>query len=106
MRSFAVALALTLPLAFLCTGCGDDDTPPAGDSGPDDGGPTDTGGERCTSDDDCDDGTYCNGLETCDLAAGRCEDGTAPSCDDSTACTADSCDEASSSCVHAAPDDD
>ncbi len=44
----------------------------------------------CTIDDDCDDSDVCNGLETCD--AGSCLAGTPLDCDDSNACTDDSCD--------------
>ncbi|MCZ6653391.1 MAG: calcium-binding protein [Planctomycetota bacterium] len=49
----------------------------------------------CTDDTDCDDGDPCNGAEVCnDLPASGmvCVDGTAPTCDDSDACTDDSCD--------------
>ena len=45
----------------------------------------------------CDDGAFCNGVETCDPAL-DCQAGTAPDCDDSNSCTVDSCDEASDSC--------
>ncbi len=38
----------------------------------------------------CSDGNACNGAETCN-ASGSCTAGTALSCDDSNACTADSC---------------
>ena len=34
---------------------------------------------ECTIDDDCDDGLYCNGVETCD-AGGTCQAGTSPDC--------------------------
>jgi hypothetical protein len=51
----------------------------------------------------CDDGLYCNGVETCDADAG-CHAGTAPSCADAVACTTDSCDEAADACDHT-PDD-
>ncbi|MCH8851149.1 MAG: calcium-binding protein [Planctomycetes bacterium] len=51
----------------------------------------------CADDADCDDGDPCNGAETCDatdaLADGAgCVAGTAPTCDDSDACTTDTCD--------------
>jgi hypothetical protein len=44
----------------------------------------------------CDDGAYCNGEETCGSAG--CEDGTDVVCDDSVACTDDSCNETTDSC--------
>ncbi|MBI4716249.1 MAG: hypothetical protein HY763_00430, partial [Planctomycetes bacterium] len=52
----------------------------------------------CLNDAGCDDGLYCNGTETC--VNGVCQPGTAPDCADSVACTADTCDEATDSCVH------
>lgn len=44
----------------------------------------------CTVDADCDDGVFCNGAETCDVATGNCIAGTRP-CDDggATACADD-----------------
>src|SRR5204862_7074329 len=44
----------------------------------------------CVSDADCDDGNFCNGLETC--VDNQCTPGAAPSCDDHNGCTDDSCD--------------
>ena len=44
------------------------------------------------NDADCDDGAFCNGLETCDVQLG-CQTGTPPPVDDGVACTNDSCDE-------------
>jgi hypothetical protein len=38
----------------------------------------------------CDDATVCNGREVC--ASGACVKGTAPTCNDQSACTTDSCD--------------
>ncbi len=61
----------------------------------------DEGADTCehfARDDRCDDALHCNGVETCDAAAG-CRAGVAPTCDDGLACTADACDEASDSCV-------
>jgi len=40
----------------------------------------------------CDDGTFCNGSETCDAQIG-CQDGTPPVIDDGVGCTDDSCNE-------------
>ncbi len=46
----------------------------------------------------CDDGLFCNGVETCDPTQG-CVAGVAPICDDGIACTLDSCDDALG-CLH------
>ncbi len=62
------------------------------------GGPT-----TCSADADCDNGIYCDGVETCHPTQG-CQPGTPVSCDDGIACTADSCNEATDSC-DAAPND-
>ena len=51
----------------------------------------------CGADSDCDDGLFCNGIETCDLATGQCIAGASP-CDDSDPCTVD-CDETNDFCV-------
>lgn len=69
----------------------------------------------CATDAECDDGEFCNGAETCDMATMTCTDGTAPcaegetclededacvgcvedaDCDDGDACTTDMCDAA------------
>jgi hypothetical protein len=52
----------------------------------------------------CDDGLYCNGVETCSPtgpAPTGCLAGTPPACPpDSIACTVDACDEATKSCKH------
>jgi hypothetical protein len=54
-----------------------------------------------TSDAACDDGTFCNGAETCDAVAG-CQAGPAPDCDDGIACTDDVCDQNTDACDHLA----
>ncbi len=46
----------------------------------------------------CDDGIFCNGVETCNVSTG-CVAGTPPSCDDGNPCTADLCDTLLG-CVH------
>ena len=58
---------------------------------------------NATNDDSCDDGLYCNGVETCDAALG-CQAGTAPACDDGVACTDDGCDETNDRCTHTTND--
>ncbi|MGB0715001.1 MAG: S8 family serine peptidase, partial [Phycisphaerae bacterium] len=45
----------------------------------------------------CDDGAYCNGVETCSATLG-CQSGTPVNCDDGVACTNDSCNESTDSC--------
>ncbi|NMC69789.1 MAG: hypothetical protein GYA57_06930 [Myxococcales bacterium] len=46
----------------------------------------------------CSDLVFCNGLETCDAAAG-CRPGTPPSCDDGVPCTEDRCDGPTDRCL-------
>ncbi len=54
----------------------------------------------CDGNDDCDDGLYCNGEETCNLGSGECEAGTAPCPDDGLWCNgAEGCDEAGDQCT-------
>jgi hypothetical protein len=55
----------------------------------------------CTVDLDCDDGSFCNGDETCD-GAGACQAGTPVVCDDGVGCTDDSCNETTDSCDYTA----
>jgi len=47
----------------------------------------------------CDDGVYCNGVETCSATLG-CVDGDTVECGDSFSCTDDTCDETSESCLN------
>jgi len=54
----------------------------------------------CTTDAQCSDGQFCNGAETCVIATGVCQAGTAPNCADAIACTTDTCNEATDSCDH------
>ncbi len=53
--------------------------------------------DSATSNAACDDGAFCNGVETCHATLG-CQAGSAPNCSDGVACTIDSCNEASDSC--------
>ena len=48
----------------------------------------------------CDDGEYCNGVESCNAVTGACEDGEAPVVDDGVDCTMDECDEDTDKVVH------
>jgi len=47
----------------------------------------------CTINAECDDGAFCNGAETCEIASGDCLAGKPPVVDDGVGCTDDSCDE-------------
>jgi Putative metal-binding motif len=47
--------------------------------------------DKCTQDSDCDDGDVCTGVETCGPSK-VCQTGTPMTCDDSDACTTNSCD--------------
>lgn len=61
---------------------------------------TDTCGSGCTTDADCDDGLFCNGVETCDVSSGFCVAGASP-------CAVDeACDEGSDICVPGPPPED
>lgn len=70
--------------------------------------PTPTRGELtespCSSDWDCDDGVYCNGLESCD--DNFCRLGLPPQCDDGIECTVDSCAHLENGCRFVPPDED
>jgi hypothetical protein len=52
------------------------------------------------SDDACDDGQFCTGVERCSPDLG-CVDGTPPALDDGVGCTADRCDEDRDEVIHA-----
>ncbi len=54
-------------------------------------------------DGNCDDGQFCNGVETCDAVA-DCQAGTAPVADDGVACTDETCDEVNDVIVSTAND--
>ncbi len=47
----------------------------------------------------CDDGSFCNGVESCDVELG-CQAGTPVDCNDGVSCTNDSCNETTDSCDH------
>jgi hypothetical protein len=59
-------------------------------------------GPQCYNNEDCDDGHWCNGAETCvdDL----CQAGTPVDCADTVTCTDDSCNEILDQCDHLAND--
>ena len=53
----------------------------------------------CTSDLECDDGSYCSGTEFCDIGGtDTCQIGLPVDCDDGISCTDDSCNETTASC--------
>ena len=87
-------------LALALGACGDDD---GGMDAGMDAAAVDAPPE-CTLDEECDDGLFCNGEESC--VEGRCFFADAPSCDDGVACTTDLCDEELDACVALAPDED
>ena len=51
----------------------------------------------------CDNGLYCDGVETCHATL-DCQSGTAPTCNDGVGCTDDSCNEGTDSCDNIAND--
>ncbi|MFX1286455.1 MAG: PKD domain-containing protein [Promethearchaeota archaeon] len=51
----------------------------------------------------CDNGQFCDGIETCDILT-DCQPGLAPSTDDGVGCTIDSCDETTDTIIHTADD--
>lgn len=53
----------------------------------------------------CDDGVYCNGVETCSATLG-CRAGPVVTCSDNDNCSIDTCVEASRSCIHEPRDAD
>ena len=55
--------------------------------------------EHTPIDSACDDGSFCNGTETCDPFLG-CQGGAPPSCDDGIECTGDACNESTFACDH------
>ena len=67
-----------------------------------DGEPGEDSSEACATPEDCDDGIYCNGVETCE--DDTCQAGARPDCADAVSCTVDVCDEATQACV-SLPDD-
>jgi hypothetical protein len=81
--------------ASLVVGCGAR-TAPTRPPPPPDAGVAGGAGDCATG---CDDGVFCNGLETCDEEADRCVPGEPPSCDDGDVCTADRCDPGTDRCV-------
>jgi hypothetical protein len=60
---------------------------------------------RCTRDEDCDNGLYCDGEETCGTD-GTCQPGTDVECDDFNPCTTGRCEESSEGCVYDSLDGD
>jgi hypothetical protein len=65
----------------------------------------DTIGSPCTSDDECDNGAFCDGVEYCH-PEGVCRGSPAPDCADEDDCTTDACNEETDSCEHVLIDGD
>ena len=59
----------------------------------------------CGEESQCDDGQFCNGVESCDPDTGNCLDGDAPVVNDGIECTVDECDEDSDEVTNL-PDDE
>jgi cysteine-rich repeat protein len=55
-------------------------------------------------DSSCDDGQFCNGVETCDVVLGCLPSGSPPPTGDGVACTVDSCDEETDAIIHVSDD--
>lgn len=70
-----------------------------------DGGASDAGAVRCSSDVECSNGDVCDGDERCDLGTGECVAGAPLECDDGDPCTDDTCDPAGG-CVSVLADGD
>jgi hypothetical protein len=84
------------------TGCGPGIAPSCDDGVACTGDSCDEATDSCVhtpTDAVCNDGQYCNGVETCDAING-CQAGPSVSCDDSVACTVDTCNEGTDSCNH------
>ena len=58
----------------------------------------------CANDSECQDGLFCNGMETC--VATVCSAAATSACDDADNCTTDTCDETSDVCTHQTRDAD
>jgi hypothetical protein len=81
------------------------DVPTEVEDVPEDPAGDDVVGMPCTSDEDCEDGLFCNGEEFCH-PAGECRRAPAPDCSDGDDCTTDSCVEETDSCDHVLIDGD
>lgn len=99
MRRLVLLAVTMLPLVPACGG-----TPSSTDAGNTDAQrETDAAARACFTDPDCDDGIWCNGVESC--VEGLCSR-TARTCDDGIACTRDFCNENMHACIAQAPDED
>lgn len=98
-------LLVLIALASAVSACKGGGSDPDGDGGEaSTGNDSPNGAISCDDDEECDDELFCNGKERCE--GGYCRRGTRVDCDDDIACTADSCNEESKSCVSVAPDED
>jgi hypothetical protein len=76
----------------------DADVPDASDAADADPDCPDMIGSSCTGNWDCQDCSYCNGVEVC--VEHLCEGGVPIDCSDTHECTADRCDDATEDCIH------
>jgi hypothetical protein len=54
---------------------------------------------ECTTNENCNDGLFCNGIETCDLTTNTCETLILPGCDNGLFCDGvETCNETTDSC--------
>lgn len=84
------------------TGCASGPRPSCGDGVDCTGDSCDETFDACIhppSDAACDDGAYCNGVETCEASLG-CQPGIPVECGDSTVCSTDSCNDDADACGH------
>ncbi len=65
---------------------------------------SETTGESCEEDIDCNDGLFCNGPEIC--LTNTCQRLPPPDCNDGIECTLDSCNEGVAACINSGPDED
>ncbi|MCH2108382.1 MAG: Ig-like domain-containing protein [Polyangiaceae bacterium] len=106
MRLHRLTLPLLLSLsAFACETNEESDPESSSDqTGSFDGPRGEVTDEPCSTNAECNDQVFCNGVETCE--GGFCRLGVAPLCDDGIECTIDSCSHTLNSCRFEAPDRD
>lgn len=99
---FAFSQAACVALLFTLLSCGTEEAQP--DATIADASLVDAT-IQCVSDDDCNDGLFCTGTETCS-PAGQCQSGITMQCNDGIACTIDECSNVTRGCEFNPPDVD